>query len=119
MPVSLDKKPAIDLSPFYGTEHYYNHPFTSSLYTDGVKYFAEQAGAYWFLDIVFSEYHMLMRDKWFLTVDLSAENGKADITVTDGNGGTFAKKHIDITDCPDGLYQFYFQDGVLMLTSEY
>ena len=118
MPVSLEK-PAIDLSPFYGTEHYYGHPLTQSVYTDGVKYFAEVAGAYWFLDIVFSEYHRLMRDLGFITIDLHSENGKADITVTDGNNKTLAEKHIDITDCPDGLYKFYFQDGVLMLTSEY
>jgi len=119
MPVSLEKKPAIDLSQFYGTEGYYRHSFTQMDYTDGVRYFAEQAGAYWFLDIVSSEYFMLMRDLGFITIDLHSENGKADITVTDGNNKTLAKKHIDITDCPDGLYKFYFQDGVLMLTSEY
>jgi hypothetical protein len=120
MPVSLEKqKPAIDLSQFYGTENYYRHPFTQSVYTDGVRYFAEVAGAYWFLDIVFSEYDARTREEVFLTIYLQAENGKADITVLDGNGNKFDEKHIDITDCPDGIYQFYFYDSVLMLTSEY
>jgi len=34
---------SIDLSGFYGTEKYYRHALTSSVYTDGVQYFAEQA----------------------------------------------------------------------------
>jgi hypothetical protein len=41
----------IDLSQFTGTENYYRHPFGKALFTDGVKYFAETAGAYWFIDI--------------------------------------------------------------------
>ncbi|NBT76573.1 MAG: hypothetical protein EBT15_11550 [Betaproteobacteria bacterium] len=121
MSVSLEKqKPAIDLSQFYGTEAYYRYPLTQSVfYTDGVKYFAEQAGAYWFLDIVFSEYEPLMRREGFITVNLSVYDGQADITVTDGDDKTLANKHIHLTDCPSGEYLFFFTNDVFMVSSEY
>jgi hypothetical protein len=56
-----------DLRQFTGSEHWYRHGISRlSLYTDGVKYLAETASAYWFLDeiaiaqrceaLAFSEY---------------------------------------------------------------
>lgn len=109
----------LDFSQFYGTEHYYKHPFTKSVYTDGVKYFAEKAGAYWFLDIVFSEYFTLMKKEGFLSINLKVNDFGADITVDDGNENILVKRHIDWTDCPQGEYKFFYADSVLMLTSEY
>ena len=42
---------AQDLSQFTGTENWYRHNLnTDILYTDGAKYVAETAGAYWLLD---------------------------------------------------------------------
>ena len=39
------------LRQFTGTEKWYRHPFVRTvLYTDGVKYVAEQGGAYWLID---------------------------------------------------------------------
>jgi hypothetical protein len=112
----------IDLSGFYGTENYYTHPFTRSVYTDGVKYFAEKAGAYWFLDIVFSEYDKLVNSEGYLSVTLKVSRNSAIIDVSDGNGSYTKPRHIDFTDCPDGEYKFYFIAGepsVLMLAAEY
>lgn len=44
------------LCAYYGTENYYKHSLMGSrfLYTDGVRFFAQNAGggAYWFLDIL-------------------------------------------------------------------
>ena len=41
----------LDLSGFTGSERWYRHPLVTSLvYTDGVKYVAERAGAYWLID---------------------------------------------------------------------
>lgn len=113
---------AIDLSGFYGTDNYYKHPFTRSVYTDGVKYFAEQAGAYWFLDVVLTEWDALVRREGFLTITLRVSRGSAVIDVSDGNGSYVKPRHIDYTDCPDGDYRFFFVAGepcVLMLSSEY
>ena len=42
-----------DLDQFYGTENYY-HYLAGLKLTDGVKYLADEAGAYWLLDIIAS-----------------------------------------------------------------
>lgn len=117
MSVNLEKAaPALDLSQFYGTENYYRH-ISGKVYTDGVQYFASQAGAYWFVDLVLLE--MDQGDEPFLAVTLTVKGDSADILVTDGNDGVLARKWIHWTDCPEGEYTFYICDGVMMLSSEY
>lgn len=113
-----------ELSIFTGTEHWYRHPFGKGCtYTDGVKHFAEAAGAYWFLDIVFTELVPLMRAEGFLVITMTVANGQASIVATDGNGddGEHVKwqRQISYTDCPPGKWQFFFVDDVLLLPSEY
>ena len=45
-----------DLTAFIGTENWHRIGINRQmLLTDGVKYFAETAGCYWFLDIVATE----------------------------------------------------------------
>ena len=40
-----------DLAQFTGTEQWYRHAINRAvLYTDGAKYVADTAGAYWLLD---------------------------------------------------------------------
>jgi len=110
----------LDLSSFYGTENYYKHPLVQQfLYTDGVQYFATEAGAYWFLDIVATEYFPLLKTEGFLSIQLAVQSGAATITVTDGNDRNLKSRRIDFTDCPEGEYLFFLTDGVLMLSSEY
>ena len=39
------------MSQFYGSEHWYRHGLVRTiLYTDGVMYVADAAGAYWLID---------------------------------------------------------------------
>jgi hypothetical protein len=109
----------LNLDQFYGTETYYRHPLTKSVYTDGVKYFAEKAGAYWFLDIVFSEYSSLMNQEGFLSITLFVGVLGADISVTDGDENILTTKRVQFTDCPQGEYKFFYTDDVLLLTTEY
>jgi hypothetical protein len=41
----------IKLAGFMGTEQWYRHPIVkNTLYTDGIKYVAQKAGAYWLID---------------------------------------------------------------------
>jgi len=61
------------------------------LYTDGVHYFAEQARAYWFLDLVMSEWQELVQRRAFLTVNLLVSRKSAIIKVSDGNGSNVKK----------------------------
>ena len=111
------------LGQFIGTEQYHFNPLYRWLrYTDGVKYFAENAGggAYWFLDIIGTELVSLARSQDFLTVDLKVHaNESCDIVVTDGNDNELWRRLIGWTDCPVGDWRFFLQNNVLMLTSEY
>ena len=109
-----------DLSQFTGTEQYHFNPLYKWLnYTDGVKYFAEKAGAYWFLDIVGTEYRGLAKFEPFLVITLKSHGGKAVIVVDDGNDNEIKRKRIEFTDCPEGDYKFFLIGDVLLLSSEY
>ena len=111
----------IDLSQFYGTEKYHKtFVFSPNLkHTDGVQYFAEQAEAFWFLDIVATEIYPFSDKYPFMTIYLTVKDGKAEIIVQDGDISRVFQKHISLTDCPDGVYEFFLTDDVLMLCSEY
>jgi hypothetical protein len=111
----------LDLSQFTGTEAYHRtFMFNPKLvHTDGVQYFAEQAGVFWFLDIVATEFYPLTKKEPFLAINMLVENGQAKIAVEDGDCEPLFIKEIAFTDCPSGLYEFFLTDDVLMLTSEY
>lgn len=109
-----------DLRQFIGTENYYVNPLYRWMkYTDGVKYFASQAGAYWFLDIVGTELHKLAKTEEFMTVDFIVREGKGQILVTDGNDTVLWNRSGILTDTPEGVYRFYLAHGVFMINSEY
>jgi len=110
-----------ELAPFTGTENYYRHVLSRMKYTDGVQCFAENAGggAYWFLDIVGTELMEIQQSQPFISIKLSAQDNKADITATDGNDSQLYRRHIEFTDCPDGEWDFYLIDGVMLLPKEY
>lgn len=111
---------ASHLAQFTGTENWYRHPLVRTVtYTDGVKYFADTAHAWWFVDDSIIEYAALMKQHGFLTLTLDVANDKASITVDDGNDNVLATKAIEYTDCPAGQYKFYFTDNVFLLPSEY
>lgn len=108
------------LANFYGTDHYYKHSLNKNMvYTDGVKYFAENAEAYWFLDIVATEIVKYQSAEEFILIELVVTDSKAVIYCDDGNGRKFYEKAIDYTDCPVGDWKFYFTNKVLMIPSEY
>lgn len=108
------------LAQFTGTENWYRHPLIRDVtFTDGVKAFAEKAGAWWFVDDCIIEYDPLQSKHGFLTITLKVSNDQATITVDDGNDNVLATKHIQYTDCPAGQYKFYFTNDVFLLPSEY
>lgn len=105
------------LRQFTGTEHWYRHNPTSLVYTDGVQYFAEKAGAYWFLDIVGTEVLALRME--FAVVKLVSKDNAGSIVVEDGNGNISWEKKLDFTDAPEGVWSFYLQDKIIIIPSEY
>lgn len=110
------------LTNFYGTENYYSHPLASRmLCTDGVRFFAENAGggAHWWLDIVATEVFPLLQVEPFIVTSLVAQDNKAYLFATDGNDNVIWERKIDFTDCPDGEWKFFLVDNVLMIPSEY
>lgn len=109
-----------DLGAFIGTEQWQRHALNRNLLlTDGVRYFADQAGAWWLLDIVATEIFRLQVAHPFLLITFDVRDGQADIRASDGNDIVLFKRHIHFTDAPAGLWRFYLTDNVLLLPSEY
>lgn len=112
-----------DLNQFTGTEYWYKHMFGNMTYTDGVKYLAEYAGAYWLIDIIaFSQVlEPAVRNEpfqlWTLTVN--QQKGSATLVCTDGNKNVVYKQDIPYTDFPLPMVNLYCTENVLLLTSEY
>lgn len=114
-----------DLAQFYGTEHYYKFsPLCPKLYlTDGAKFLAEGAGAYWLMDVIAS-YLPHIKQHGFGNVKLVVQYHAATLTIDDGNGKVYVKQQIEYTDFPFEEFSLYVSEGqddswIIMLTSEY
>jgi hypothetical protein len=119
----MKKLSELDLRYFTGTENYYVHRIGALkiLLTDGCKYVAEEAAAYWLFDTILS-YHMYarIRNEAFQHWELKKQTeGGWTITCDDGNDNILAKQTISYSDFPLSLINFYLVDGVCMLKSEY
>jgi hypothetical protein len=113
------EKQTMDTSGFTGSEEWYRHPLVKSVvYTQGVKYVAEQGEAYWFIDKIAT---MQLDDKvrkhefqvWKLDVPSKL------ITVEDGNGLIIYKEKLDYTDFPAPGVTLWFTDHTILVPSEY
>ena len=110
-----------ELAHFTGTtQYYYNPAFPNFHYTDGVKFLAEEAEAYWLLDFIFSNQLLPeIKAESFQVWAIEVENNEATITVDDGNGNVVKKFEIPYTDFPLEKYTLWFVDKALILKSEY
>lgn len=120
-----------------GTTGYLRHKVVPSqrlglLLTDGAKYLAEGAGAWWLMDAILSHaYTVLTERRDLVRVTLTvAEDRSATLTFHDGHGRTYQEQRIPHTDFPltevTMLLGWAWPDGTLesreaclMLTSEY
>jgi hypothetical protein len=113
---------AHELGQFTGTLNWYRHGLVRNvLFTDGAKYVADEAGAYWLLDeIALAQVDdgQVAREAFQLWV-LSVDGSEAKLTCEDGNGNSVFSKHIPFTDFPAPGIRLYFCDGTIMLPSEY
>jgi hypothetical protein len=112
-----------ELGQFIGTTDWYRHPlFRGFTYTEGVRYVAQRAGAYWLVEAIFS--HQLDKKAkaeafqvWTLT---RTPEGGASLVMTDGDTETeIIRQDIEYTDFPLVTFSVYLTDQVLMLKSEY
>ena len=110
------------LDGYCGTEEYHRLTLQPCNCTDGVKFLADECGAYWLVsDIVPLALDFYGQGENFLTFTLKKDetgNG-AVFTVTDGNDLTLLTKHYDFTDFPLPEVTLWYTDGVLLLPSEY
>ena len=113
----------LDLNQFTGgTGTWWRHPLHPKYtYTDGMKYVAEQCGAYWFIDKIFAtQSEQAMKKQAFQVWKIQVlQDSQAVITVEDGNDNILATYPLDYTDFPTQGVSVWFTDNVLMLPAEY
>jgi hypothetical protein len=105
-----------DLIEFTGTENYFQTIDKSIVYTDGVQYFARNAGdhgAYWLLDLIVLDLIPANRDEEFLVIEVSIKDSQAFIRTQDGNDNYFVTRRIDYTDLVEGDWKFYVENGMV------
>ena len=112
-----------DLAQFTGSENWYRHGINRRvLFTDGAKYVADQAGAYWLLDeiAIIQPHNACVAAEefqvWKLTVNADQT---AVLTCDDGNGNVVYTKQIEYTDFPPDGITLYFTNNTILLPREY
>ena len=118
----MDDEALSDLSSFTGTSRYY--PFTRRHWlTDGTKYLADTAGAYWLIDAAASHLDEIGTQDWFVLIRLVVQNRSAVMVYEDGNGREHARQEIEYTDFPLRQIQLFAcwngTHWIIMLPSEY
>ncbi|MDB9315613.1 hypothetical protein PN462_21045 [Spirulina sp. CS-785/01] len=124
-----------NLKQFTGTTQYYRH-WLNFCYTDGVQFLAKEGQAYWLLDAIGS-YQPQLRNLpkyqafqlWFLVVGHEhpviqpQANYQAVLTCWEDTPMVGVepaiRQDIHYTDFPLAQVHLYWQQGVLMLPSEY
>ena len=124
----MSKFDAANLALFTGAEHYYRHT-SHAVLTDGTKYLAEAADAFWLMDAIASYLPQFTGKEDFIVAKLVRTGSSAQLTLEDGNGRVLDQQHIEHTehtehtDFPLTSCQLYACWGgefwVLMLCSEY
>jgi len=123
----METKTEIDLSQFYGSENLYRwNSLTKSVLTDGCKYLAEVASAYWLFDAIDSHLSTqgLNENTEFVVATLKKiGETDAELTLDDGNGLIWMTQYIPLTDFPmDEIKTYAMYNGTAwthLLTSEY
>jgi len=119
-----DTKPltAADLRQFTGSECVYRHTLNRKcVYTEGVQYLAEKAGAYWLVDeiLLVQPYDPALKaaefQAWTLTV---RDDRSAMLVCTDGNDNQLYAKRIPWTDFPLSSVDLWLENNTLYLPSE-
>lgn len=109
-----------ELNNFTGTENYYHNLIGNFNYTDGIKYIADKAQAYWLLDAIGSyqlsdKVRMIPFQVW----KLSVKNNKAILSMSDDNKNLIISQNISYTDFPLEEIEVWLIDKVLILPGEY
>jgi hypothetical protein len=112
-----------DLAQFTGSEQWYRHGINRKvLFTDGAKFVADPAGAYWLLDeiAIIQPYdkHVAAEELQVWKLAVNADHSGI-LTCDDGNDHVVYTKQIEYTDFPPEGITFYFTNNTILLPSEY
>jgi hypothetical protein len=110
-----------ELRQFTGTEKWHrNQMFPNSTYTDGIKYLAEKAQAFWLIDLILSCQHGRIARIPFQIWWLKVTGSKAVAEMRQDTGQPVeVRQKIPFTDFPQGELKLYYVNNVLLLPSEY
>ena len=110
------------LNQFTGSEHWYRFGLDPRVTcTDGAKYVADTAGAYWLLDEIALAQRFNKKvaaeefQAWKLTVN---PDSTAALTCEDGNYNVVCTKRIPFTDFPPEGITLWFENNTIYLPSE-
>ena len=111
-----------DLSQFIGSGSFTKWSILSkSVLTEGAKFVADRAGAYWLFDKI--DLSIMGSGENFVVCKISVEDTSANIKLEDGNGQTIMSEWIRYTDFPLAdleLWAIHNGSGYThMLPSEY
>ena len=112
-----------DLAQFTGSENWYRHAINRAvLFTDGAKFVADQAGAYWLLDeiAIIQPHNARVAAEGFQVWKLAVHADQTGIlTCDDGNDHVLYTKQIEYTPPPPEGITLYFTNNTILLPSEY
>ena len=112
-----------DLAQFGCTDNWWKHWTGRINYTDGVKFLAEKAAAFWLIDLVASYQGARLRQEefqiWILRVDREKTPMAVATCQADTNAPVLVRQEIDHTNFPLPSIKLWLVNGALMLPSEY
>ena len=112
-----------DLTQFTGSEQWYRHGINRKvLFTDGAKFVADQAGAYWLVDeiAIIQPHDKRVAAEEFQVWKLAVNADHSGIlTCDDGDDHVVYTKQIEYTDFPPQGITLYFTNNTMLLPSEY
>lgn len=139
-PTPTEKTPAEQLADnlrgHIGTANYYYLPHWgahSLRYTDGIRDLCTQAECYWLLDelnVALHDHNEFAGGMWVVKITSHDYKGKLEIAFDFNTAGTPINsdgvrnvadytKELPFTDFPEGEFQFYIENKIALLKSEY
>jgi hypothetical protein len=108
------------LMQFTGTCNYYKH-LLGIVYTDGIKFLADECQCYWLIDVVASyQYDSKVKQEEFQVYKLKVNADKtAILNIEDGNYNVVASQDFEFTDFPLDSIEIWFCNNTCYLPSEH
>lgn len=113
-----------NLTYFNGSDTFYEHyigPKKLFIYTEGIKYLADNTGLYWYLDYIglHNQSLKVLKLESFQSWVLKKIEDRWLITCDDGNKNILFTGEIEYSDFILAEITVWLVDGVLLLPSEY